>query len=88
MGYDCVPTDAPMEPSPDGQAWKCAWANREHAGVWYTGEDILDGLSICDGLQVNGEVKKLMKNGVLYIQRAGQIYDVTGRCVRMSHLQP
>lgn len=81
LGYDCVPTDTPMEPSPDGQEWKCAWANREHAGVWYTGEDMLSVQSIRDGLQDSDKAKKLLKDGILYIQRSGHIYDVTGRCI-------
>ena len=78
LGYDCIPTDAPMEPSPDGQTWKCAWANREHAGVWYTGEDPV-GMSSFDRQQATREIKKLLKNGVLYIHRAGHTYDVMGR---------
>jgi hypothetical protein len=82
LGYDCVPTDAPMEPSPDGKAWKCAWANREHAGVWYTGEEIPDGLNGREGLQVRDKVRKFLKNGVLYIRSvSGHIYDVMGRCL-------
>ena len=82
LGYDCVPTDAPMEPSPDGQEWKCAWANREHAGIWYTGEEVIPvGLNSREGLQTNDKARKLLKNGVLYIQRAGHVYDLTGRCL-------
>ena len=82
LGYDCVPTYAPMEPSPDGKAWKCAWANREHAGVWYTGEEIPDGLNGREGLQVRDKVRKFLKNGVLYIRSvSGHIYDVMGRCL-------
>ena len=81
LGYDCVPTDAPMEPSPDGQAWKCAWANRAHAGVWYTGEEVIpNGLGSCSESQGDSRAKKFLKNGELYIQdESRHIYDVTGR---------
>lgn len=39
LGYDCNPTDAPMVAAPAGKRWQCAWANRDHAGVWYTVDD-------------------------------------------------
>ena len=82
LGYDSVPTDAPMHPSPDGQAWKCAWANREHAGVWFTGDaETPDGLNLCRGLQTAAGAVKYMKDGTLRIRRAGHTYDLTGRCL-------
>ena len=84
LGYDCDPTATPSVASPDGKPWKCAWANREHAGVWYTGDDWKPDVPTNNGewLEVSGEkVTKLIRNGVLYIQRDGHIYDVTGRRV-------
>ena len=82
LGYDSVPTDAPMEPSPDGQAWKCAWANREHAGLWYTGEEeIPDSQPSLPEQPDCNKAKKELKNGKIYIHRAGHTYDIMGRDV-------
>jgi len=82
LGYDSVPTDAPMEPSPDGQAWKCAWGNRDHAGVWYTGEEeIPDSQPSLPEQPDCNKAKKELKNGKIYIHRAGHTYDIMGRDV-------
>ena len=83
LGYDCNPTDAPMIASPDGKAWKCAWANREHAGVWYTGDDWTPSVPTdvtSEGVNdlTTERVTKIMRNGVIYIQRGNEIYNVQG----------
>ena len=83
LGYDCIPTDAPMEASPDGKEWKCAWANRDHAGVWYTGDEWTPspGTDITnEGVNelTNERVTKVIRNGVLYIQRGDAVYNVQG----------
>ena len=87
LGYDCVPTDTPMTASPDGKAWKCAWANREHAGVWYTGDDWTPSVPTdvtSEGVNelTNERVTKIMRNGVIYIQRGNEIYNVQGQRIQ------
>ena len=82
LGSDCVPTDSPMSASPDGKAWKCAWANSD-AGVWYTGDDWIPEVPTdvtSEGVnEVTTErVTKIMRNGVLFIQRGNEVYNVQG----------
>ena len=85
LGYDSHPTDTPMTASPDGKAWKCAWANEAHAGVWYTGDDWTPYVPTDNGerLEANGErVTKFVQNGVLYIKRGNEIYNVQGQRIQ------
>ena len=82
LGYDCVPNDAPMEASPDGKAWKCAWANREHAGVWYTGDWEPTTPTELENTESAVKATKFMENGVLYIQRGNEVYNIQGVRVR------
>lgn len=87
LGYDCRPEDTPQTTEWDGQQlqWKKAWAN-ENAGVWYTGDDWVPYVPTditSEGVNelMNEQVTKFIQNGVIYIQRCGHIYDVTGRRV-------
>ena len=76
LGYDCNPTDAPMVEAPAGKRWQCAWANRDHAGVWYTVDD--DQPSNAGGAQNQVQSTKVLKEGVMYIQHDEQVFTVQG----------
>ena len=78
LGYDCNPTDAPMVAAPEGKRWQCAWANRDHAGVWYTVDaDTPTNVEGAQNNQVQGT--KVLKEGVVYIQREDQVFTVQGQ---------
>ena len=84
LGYDCHPEDTPMVASPDGKTWKLAWAqnynNECHAAVWYTGDDWTPDVpsSIEDMTQVQPQPVKLLKDGVIYIQRGNELFNLQG----------
>ena len=77
LGYDCNPTDAPMVAAPAGKKWVCAWANRDHAGVWYTVDD--DTPTSVESAQDAEQGTKVLKEGVVYIQRGDQAFTVQGQ---------
>ena len=77
LGYDCNPTDAPMVAAPEGKKWVCAWANRDHAGVWYTVDD--DTPTSIESTQDGAQGTKVLKEGVVYIQRDDQVFTVQGQ---------
>ena len=77
LGYDCNPTDAPMVAAPEGKKWVCAWANRDHAGVWYTVDD--DTPTSVESAQDAEQGTKVLKEGVVYIQRNDQVFTVQGQ---------
>ena len=85
LGYDSYPQQAPSVASPDGKTWKCAWADQNNAGVWYTGDDWepkeVPTEVTSEGVKelTSEQVTKFMRNGVLYIERDGKTYDVLGR---------
>ena len=77
LGYDCNPTDAPMVAAPAGKRWQCAWANRDHAGVWYTVDDNTPtGVSVAPA---TGEATKQLRDGVISIHRDDRVYTVQGQ---------
>lgn len=77
LGYDCNPTDAPMVAAPAGKRWQCAWANRDHAGVWYTVDDNTPtGVPVAPA---TGEATKQLRDGVISIHRDDQVYTVQGQ---------
>jgi len=81
LGYDSNPTDAPMVAAPKGKKWVCAWANRDHAGVWYTVDD--DTATGVQEVQNNdAQSTKVLKEGVMYIQRGEQTFTVLGQPVQ------
>ncbi len=88
LGYDCAPKDAPMEASPDGKTWKLAWAqdynNECHAAVWFTGDDWTPYVpsSIDNSIPDMDAPVKIIRNGVIYIQRGNEIYSVQGLRIR------
>ncbi len=91
LGYDCSPKVSPSVDgkilaiaSPDGKEWKCAWANHDHAGVWYTGDDWTPIVPTENVENVVPAVKatKFIENGVLYIQRGNEIYNAQGQRIR------
>ena len=77
LGYDSHPTDAPMVAAPEGKKWKCAWANSNDAGVWYTVDD--DTPTSVVTTQDNQQSTKVLKEGVVYIHRDEQVYTVQGQ---------
>ena len=82
LGYDCTPTDVPMEASPDGKSWKCAWAN-EHTAVWYTGDDWVYELPTkTQNPEQDTKTVKFLKDGVIYIQRGNEIFTPQGTRVK------
>ncbi|MBR3407349.1 MAG: hypothetical protein IKG86_00715 [Paludibacteraceae bacterium] len=75
LGYDCNPLNAPMVAAPAGKRWQCAWANREHAGVWYTVD--ADEPTNVPAVQDNTpQTTKVLKEGQIYIQQDAQVYTV------------
>jgi hypothetical protein len=78
LGYDSNPTDAPMVAAPAGKRWQCAWANRDHAGVWYTVDD-----NQPTNVQVTpndpSQTNKVLIEGVMYIQHDDQLFTVQGQ---------
>lgn len=79
LGYDAVPNAAPSVASPDGKTWKCAWANRDHAGVWYTGDDWTPYIpTAVETIEPAVNATKFIKDGVMYIQRGNEIYNAQG----------
>ena len=76
LGYDCDPTTAPSVNSPDGNPWQLAWANREHAGVWYTTTPEVP--TTIENVGQSATVTKFMRNGVLYIRRGEAVYNLQG----------
>lgn len=76
LGYDCVPTDAPSVAAPAGKRWQCAWANRDHAGVWYTVDD--DTPTNTNNARAAEPVKKVIRDGVMYIQRGSDLFTLQG----------
>ena len=82
LGYDCDPTAEPMVASPDGKAWKKAWADRDNAGVWYTGDDwvpfVPTDVEEVESEKWKVESRKFLRNGILYIQQGDIIYNAQG----------
>ena len=76
LGYDCVPTDAPSVAAPEGMRWQCAWANRDHAGVWYTVPN--DQPTNINNTKTTESAKKVLRNGVMYIQHGDNEFTVKG----------
>jgi alpha-amylase len=81
LGYDCNPLDAPMVAAPAGKRWQCAWANRDHAGVWYTvdADEPTNVPAVQDNTQ---QTTKVLKEGQIYIQQDEQVYTVQGQAVK------
>ncbi len=81
LGYDSNPTDAPMVAAPAGKKWVCAWANRDHAGVWYTVDS--DTPTNTENTQsAMPQSSKVVKEGVVFIQRDEQVYTVQGHSLQ------
>ena len=79
LGYDCRPNDAPMASLPEGKVWVKAWAT-DNAGVWYSvDESIFTGM---EQTETTNEVKKIIRNGVLYIQRGEQLFTIQGQPIQ------
>jgi alpha-amylase len=81
LGYDCNPLDAPMVAAPAGKRWQCAWANRDHAGVWYTvdADEPTNVPAVQDNTQ---QTTKVLKEGQIYIRQDEQVYTVQGQAVK------
>lgn len=87
LGYDCYPKNTPSEASPDGKAWKLAWAQDYkgecHAAVWYTGDDWEPEVpSAVEMVEPTVKATKFLENGMLYIQRGNEVYTMQGLRVR------
>jgi len=84
LGYDCVPTDAPSVSSPDGQEWQCAWANRDHAGVWYTQSSSQGPVipTATENTQASAPAGKFVQDGVMYIRHDDKTFTVQGQPVQ------
>ena len=81
LGYDCVPTDAPSVSAPDGMKWQCAWANRDHAGVWYTVPD--SGVPTeSAAMEAPASANKVLHDGVMYIHKDAKTFTVQGQPVQ------
>ena len=80
LGYDCNPLDAPMVAAPAGKRWQCAWANRDHAGVWYTVD--ADPTNTESAPNQQAQSTKTLQEGQVLIQRDTQVFTVQGQPVR------
>lgn len=80
LGYDCNPLDAPMAEAPTGMKWVCAWANRDHAGVWYTVPN--DTPTSVESTEAPAVANKRIQDGVVYIHKEDKTFTVQGQSIK------